>query len=74
MIRLSSIRFHSDSASVLDAEEVVYNFKSFLSLRKVNAADIHARLELALRMVPQEGKDGDNGARCDVQGQLVFEN
>lgn len=70
---LTSVRFDADPTTVLDAEQMVYDFESLFSLRIVCAADVHNLLELTLRVVAEECKDGYNGRRRDVQGQFVFE-
>jgi hypothetical protein len=53
---------------------VIHDLEPLLSLGEINAANIHDLLELALRMVAQEGQDRDDRRRRDVQSQFVLEN
>lgn len=55
------------------AEEVVHNLEPVFALRVINTGYVLAALKLALRVVAQEGEDGDNAARADVEGELVLE-
>jgi hypothetical protein len=50
-VGLPSVSFHADSSLVFDAQKMINNLEAFLALGKVNAADIHNGLELALRMI-----------------------
>ena len=66
MICLSCVRFDSDPALMLDAQKVVYSFKTLLSLRVIDSTDIHEGLELALGVIPQECKHGNKTRRRNI--------
>ena len=57
-----------------NAQQMIHQFKSLLTLMKKNTADVHDALELALRVIAQESKHRDDAGRGDVEGQLVLEN
>ena len=59
---------------MLVAQEVVDHLEPLLSFRIVRAADILAALELALRMVPEEGKNGNDARWADVEREFVLIN
>lgn len=72
-VHLTRVRLDPDAAPVLHAEQVVDNLEPLVSLREVHAADVHAGLVLALRVITEEGEHGDNGGRGNVEGKLVLE-
>lgn len=63
---LAGISFDANPATILDAKQMIDDFKSLFSFRIVRAANIHNLLELALRMVAEKRKDGYNSRRRDV--------
>lgn len=73
MVGFSCICLHSNSALVLDAEEVISNLEPFLPFGKVNTTDVHYSLELTLSVVAQERKHGNEAGRCGVDCQFIFE-
>ena len=54
------------------AEEVIHNLKPLVALRVVGTADINTAFKLALRVVPQEGKNGDDRARSSIEREFVL--
>jgi hypothetical protein len=60
MIRLSCVRFDPNPALMLEAQKVVHNFEPLLSLWEIYSTDVHERLELTLRVIPQERKHRNN--------------
>ena len=71
---LSCICFDADPACLGKAEEVIHDLKPLIPLRVVSTTDVNAALKLALRMIPQECKDGDNRGRGDVKREFVLVN
>lgn len=59
---------------MLVAQQVIHDLEPVLALRVVDAADILAAFELALGVVAEEGKDGDDAGRANVQGEFILEN
>ena len=72
-VGLASVRLDPDASGVLHAKEVVHNLEALVPLREVDGGDVHDALELALRVVPEEGENLDDGGRRDVDGELVLE-
>ena len=72
-VRLTSIRLHADPARVLEAQQIIHDFKPLVFLGIVDRRDIDDALELALGVVAEEGEDGDDARGADVQGELVLE-
>lgn len=58
---------------MLHAQQIVHNLEPFLSLREVDSGDIHHTLELCRRVVAQEGENGNECGRGNVQRQFVLE-
>lgn len=58
---------------MLDAQQMVHHFKPLIPLREVNGGDIHHALELALRVITQEGEDGKNSRGSGIERQFVLE-
>jgi hypothetical protein len=56
------------------AEEMIHNLKPLVTLRIVSTTDINAALKLALRVIPQECKNGHNGAWDDIKREFVLVN
>jgi len=54
-IRLSGIRLHSDPSAMLDTQQMVDDFETFLPLGVVGTTDIHDALELTLGVITKEG-------------------
>lgn len=52
---------------------MVDNLEPLVPLWKVYATDIHARFELALRMVAEEGQDRDHANGRNVERQFILE-
>jgi hypothetical protein len=52
---------------------MIHDLKALLALGKVNTAYIHDALELALRVVAQEGESLYHARRRGVQCKFVFE-
>jgi hypothetical protein len=73
-IRLPGIRLDTDSSRLRKAEEVIHDLKSLVTLRVVSTTDINTALKLALRVVPQEGENGNNCARGNVEREFVLVN
>lgn len=51
---------------------MVHNLEPLVALRVISTADINAALKLALRVIPQECKDGYNGARGNRKREFVL--
>lgn len=56
-----------------DAQQMVHHLKPLLPLRKINPADVHDALELALRVITQEGEHRHDAGGGNVERQFVFE-
>lgn len=56
----------------MDGKKVIHNLEAVGPCRIINAGDIGYLGELRSRMVFEEGEDGNDGWRCDVDSQLVF--
>lgn len=67
------IRLYPNSTSVFDAEQVVYNLETLLSLREIYCGDINDTLELTLGMVSQEGENRNYCRGWDVKDELILE-
>ena len=72
-VGLASVGLDPDPSGMLHAKQVIHDLETLLPLGKVNTADVHAGLELALRVVAEEGENGNNGGGRDVQRQLILE-
>ena len=72
-IDLASVGFDPDAPTELHAEKVVDNLKALVTFRVVGSADVHACLELALRVVSEERQHGDDAGGRDVKRELVLE-
>jgi hypothetical protein len=70
-IHLPSIRLDANPCCVPHAQQMIRDLEPLIPSRIVRAADVHAGLELALRMVAQEGEHGDDASGGDVQRKLV---
>ena len=46
---------------MFNAKEMIYYLKSFFAFGEVNTANIHKAFKLALCMIAQESKDGNDG-------------
>ena len=57
---------------MLDTEQIVDDLKTLAPGRVVCSGDIHDRLVLAIRVIPQESEDGNNTLRRDVDAQFVL--
>jgi len=71
-IGLSGIRLDTDSSRLGKAKEVIHNLKPLVTLRIVSTTDINTALKLALRVIPQEGQNGNNCARGNVKREFVL--
>lgn len=58
---------------MLEAQKVIYSFKTLFSLREINSADVHEGLELALGVIPQECKHGNKTRWRNVKSQFILE-
>lgn len=72
-VRFPSVRFYPDSAGVFDAEQVVYDLETLLSLGEIYGSDINNTLELTLRMVSQKGENRHYCRGCDVEDEFILE-
>lgn len=59
---------------MFDTEEGVHHFETFLSFGVVYTAYVHNRFKLTLRMVAEEGENGDDGGRSNVESEFILEN
>ena len=69
---LPCIRLDTDPSRLGKAKEVIDNLKPLVALRVVSTADINTAFKLALRVVPQEGKNGDDRARSNIESEFVL--
>ena len=51
---------------------MIHNLKPLVTLRIVSTTDINAALKLALRVIPQECKNGYDGVRENVKSEFVL--
>lgn len=51
---------------------MVDDLESLVASGIVYAGDVYETLELALRMISEEGEDGEDSRGCDVDGELVL--
>lgn len=72
-VRFSGVRLYPNPTGVCNAEHVVYNLEALLSFREVHCGDIDDTLELTLRVVSQEGQDGNYCGGRDVKYKLILE-
>lgn len=72
-IRLVRIRLDPNAPRILDTQQMIHHLETFLPLGEIDPADVHERLELALRVVAQEGEGGEDTGGGDVERELVFE-
>ena len=52
---------------------MVDDLEPLVFLGKIHSADIHARFELALRVVAEEGQDRNHASRGNVERQFILE-
>lgn len=52
---------------------MVDHLEPFVPLGKIYAANIHARFELALRVVAEESQDRDHAGGRNVERQFILE-
>jgi len=71
---LSGLSLDTDPSRLGKAKEVIHNFKPLITLRVVSTADINTAFKLALGVVPQEGKNGNNRAWGNVEREFVLVN
>jgi len=55
------------------AQKMIHHLKPLLSLGEIHPTNIHQSLELTLRVVAQEGEDGDYPRRGSIEGQFISE-
>ena len=70
---LCGVGLDTDTPTVLDAQQMVHHLEPFVPLRKVDGGDVHDALELALRVIPEEGEDRNDARRSGVERELVLE-
>jgi len=70
---LSSIGLDPDATAVLDAQQMVNDFKAFLAFGIVYTADVHDTLKLTLTVVSEKSENGDDSRGGDVESELVIE-
>lgn len=73
-VRLPRIRLHANPPRALNTQQIIHDLKPLIPLRKVDSRDVHDALELALRVVAQEGEDLNDARRRGVQHELVLQN
>lgn len=56
-----------------DTQQIIHNLEPPVPLRKVSGSHVHDGFELALRVVAEEGEDGDDTRGTDMERQFVFE-
>ena len=52
---------------------MVDDLEPLVPLREVHSADVHTCFKLTLRMVAEEGQDGDHASRWNVERQFILE-
>lgn len=58
---------------MLNAQQVVHDLKALVPFWPVNSGDVHDALELALRVVTEEGEDLQDARGRGVKRELVLE-
>ena len=69
---LSGICLDTDPSRLGKAKEVIHNLKPFVTLWVVSTADIDTAFKLASRVVPQEGENGDDRARRNIEREFIL--
>lgn len=69
---LSGICLDTDPSRFGEAQEVIHNLEPFVTLRVVSTTDINTAFKLASRVVPQEGENGDDRARRNIEREFIL--